>query len=258
MATFGKGIKAVIRARGITSKMSIKKIDKGLKKIQNVVRSIQVDKSYVKAGLLGKAAKKRPVPRFELKTTEEEWGFLKAQLAVHPALLAVIASEAKKRADAYNQKPMTNVELGIIHEFGTGRIPARPFIGPAFAKNRAGYIDTLKKLVKLSVYNGKMSYDRALGIMGLRMAADMKKYVTAGPPIPPPNAPKYFQEKVEKGYWKQEKRNRSLQKKNKPIPEGPPLPPRTLVDTGRMVNSITHAVVLRSTGDERSERKGKK
>lgn len=254
MATFGKGIKAVIRARGITSKLSIKKIDRGVTKIKNALRSIQVDKSYVKAGLLGKAGKARPIPNLRIED-DHAVEFAKAQAAINPVLLAVLAHKAK---EAKAKKPMTNVELGIIHEFGTGRIPARPFIGPAFAKNRASYIQTLKTLVKLSVYSGKMSYDRALGIMGLRMAADMKNYVTAGPPIPPPNAPKYFQEKVEKGYWKRAKRNQSLQKRNKPVPEGPPLPPRTLVDTGRMVNSITHAVVLRSTGDERAEKKGKK
>lgn len=189
-------------------KASVKQIDKGLQRIQNTLRSIQTDKSHVKAGYLGKAAKPR------------------------------------KRAKGEKGPALTNVQLGVTHEFGEGNIPARPHIRPAFARNRAMYLTLLKRLVAASVYNGAIPYPKALAIIGSKMAADMKKYVTTGTQIPPPNAgypdSGYFKEKVDRGYWK---------RRGKRGVEGPIPAPRTLVDTGRMVGSITWAVVLRSKGD---------
>jgi HK97 gp10 family phage protein len=245
-----QSFKSISRAGSVVARFEVESIDKGLQRIQNTLKSIQTDKSYVKAGLLaGKAGKTRPA---KLRIEDERHAeFAKAQAAVNPILLALFAHHARKAAAA----PLTSVQVGIFNEFGTSTQPARPFIRPAFEQNRAAYMEILRRLVQQSVYQGKMPFTRALGIIGSKMAADMKKYVTAGSPIPPPNAPKYFQEKVERGYHKLNKRRSNAKQ---PISEGPIPPPRTLVDTGRMVGSITYAVIAKSTGDvKRGEDYGK-
>jgi len=111
-----------------------------------------------------------------------------------------------------------NVEIGLVHEFGSevNNIPARPFVSAAFKKNLPAYKETLREYVR-AIYAGKMTPAKALGLIGLRMAADMKLYVTEGPHIPPPLQPETVARKGSD---------------------------RPLVDTGRMVDSIAHEVVL--------------
>lgn len=107
-----------------------------------------------------------------------------------------------------------NVELAVIHEYGTkdGHIPARPFILSTFNAKRPEYVAMLKKLVK-GIYLLKMTPTRALGLLGSKMASDMKKRIRAG--IPPPNAPDTVAHKGS----------------SKP-----------LVDSGQLLSSITWAV----------------
>lgn len=208
-------LQAVAGRGAMKARVGLKVAKDTPRRLSNVLQSVSSDRSYVKAGLLGpKATTARKAPP----------------------------------GSPVSQKQPNNVELGIIHEYGTRTIPARPFIGPAFARNRKEYIRLLGKLVRASVYSGNMTYLRALGIVGAKMAADMKKYVTAGPQIPPPNAPKTLERKIARGQWKRRKK----------LADGDAPPPRTLVDTGRMVGAITWGVVPRSSGDIRRGRKGRK
>lgn len=164
----------------------VKRTDRGLKNIKNVFKSISQNKDYVKAGVLGGAA--RP-----------------------------------------DDGKLTNAMVAVLNEYGTSRTEPRPFIKPSFENNRHAYMAILKTLVAKKVYTGKMDYAAALSVIGLKMASDMKAYVTRGPEVPPPNAPSTLA------------RKRSLNARRAPgIDQGEP---RTLVDTGRMVASITFAVV---------------
>src|SRR4051812_23698465 len=85
---------------------------------------------------------------------------------------------------------MTNAMLAALMEFGSddGHIPARPFIGGAFELNRQRYVKDLGVLVG-GIYERKLSIETALGIMGARIQNDVKRYVTTGAGVPPPNAP---------------------------------------------------------------------
>lgn len=201
---------------GRGGRVSVSAINKGLDQIRTKLKNLQADRTYVKAGLTGTKATKR--------------------------------RKEKGKAAA-----LTNVELGIIHEFGTSTIPARPFIKPAFLKHKAEYLSLLAEIVKGSVYAGNMRLDRALGIIGSKMAADMKNFVTQGPMIKPFNQGYpdrgYWLQKLMKGQeWRDNERKRR-RARNMPVLEGPTAPPRTLVDTGRMVGAITWGVVHASTGD---------
>lgn len=85
---------------------------------------------------------------------------------------------------------LTTAEIAAIHEFGSadGRIPERSFMRASFAKHRAEYIADVKTLL-MNVIAGSMSFERALNVLGARVATDMKKFITTGAQVPPPNAP---------------------------------------------------------------------
>jgi hypothetical protein len=120
------------------------------------------------------------------------------------------------KADADHEGGLNNLELAVIHEYGAPRanIPARPFVRPAFDAHRKEYQTALAKGM-VGVLAGRDDYDKLLGRIGAKAAADMKAYVTAGPHIPPPLKPATV---VAKGS------------------------DRPLVDTGRMVGSISWQV----------------
>ena len=128
---------------------------------------------------------------------------------------------------ADNAGDLTQAEIGAVHEFGTedGRIPRRPWISAAFDLKKDELLQTAQKLI-LMLMDGKITMEKALGILGLKLSTEIKKYVTTGDPIPPPNAPSVQKAK--------EAKTRS----------GAAHGVRTLIDTGRMVASVTWAVII--------------
>lgn len=142
------------------------------------------------------------------------------------------------KANRENSGGLTNVDVATFNELGTSTIPPRPFLGPSIRNNHARYMEILRRFVKEQVQTGKRSYPSVLNLLGAKAAADVKNFVTQGDPIPPPNAPSTLKRKQKLG-------------RGSPV-EGPtregeaPLTDvRTLVDTGRMINSITWKVVKR-------------
>ena len=126
---------------------------------------------------------------------------------------AGVLSGSDSRSDT-----MDNVTLALIHEFGTGdgRIPARSFVRSTFADNRPNYEAQLKQVVVKAFGKDPDLLIKGLNLIGLAMASDMKKRITLGAGVPPPNAPSTIKAKGSS---------------------------RPLVDTGQLVRSITHAVV---------------
>lgn len=138
-------------------------------------------------------------------------GIVKKLKALGVARMSVTAGPTGGRGSG----DLTNAEVAAFHEYGTSRIPARPFIAPAFRDNQVKYRNMLAIAAKKTI-GRQASFDFFLRLIGAQMAADQKNYVTQGPPIPPPNAPSTIKAKGSS---------------------------RTLVDTGAMVNSITYRIV---------------
>lgn len=103
-------------------------------------------------------------------------------------------------------------ELASYHEFGTERIPARPFIGGWCDENGA-LIDATLKRAATAAMAGKFTPDIALIKAGLFFAGGMQKRIAAG--IAPPNAPS------------------TIASKGSSVP---------LIDTGHLRSSITAKV----------------
>lgn len=195
------------KARGA---FEVEQIDKGLRRVREQLEIISRDHSYAKAGVMGKKA------------------------------------VADRPTEEGSEERLTNVKLALIHEFGAPAkgIPERSFIRRPFDKHREEYLSLLSRLIKAAVYEGRGSYEKALRILGLKMATDMKLFVTEGREVRPPNSPATFRRKLAKGYWKIAKRAAAA-RQGKPVMHGPIEAPRPLIDTGRLVGSLTWGVVKR-------------
>lgn len=169
-------------------KYSAKEVDRGWKKIRAFAKRVGQGKTYVKVGYLGPSA-----------------------IEAHP-----------------DTEGLTVVALATIHEFGAPEagIPERSHVRAVFDQKRAEYQALIKRLLP-RVYGPKatMTEEKLLGIIGAKMAVDIRNYVTRGSGVPPPNAPATLKRKLEK---------------TRPGSKGAP---RTLVDTGRMIGALTWLVV---------------
>lgn len=117
---------------------------------------------------------------------------------------------------------LTVAEIAAIHEFGTQdrSVPERSFLRSTFDEKREE-LAKMGKALLLRVLDGKLTVRQALEAMGMKLAAETKKKITAGAGIPPPLRPSTVAAKGSD---------------------------RPLVDTGRLLNAITWAV--ENSGDK--------
>lgn len=108
---------------------------------------------------------------------------------------------------------LDNVELAVIQEFGLG-VPERSFLRATFDKLKDRWFKFASRVMRL-VAKGKIPLERGLAIIGEKVKADVKRAITQGAGIPPPNAPSTIARKGSS---------------------------RPLVDTGRLVGSIDYEV----------------
>lgn len=110
----------------------------------------------------------------------------------------------------------TMVELAIVHEFGSPKngIPERSFIRRTF-KVKADAVGRIAAKLAKMIIDDKMSVDQALELLGQWGAAEVKKTVTEGAHIPPPL------------------KDATVERKGSTRP---------LVDTGRLIQSVTYMV----------------
>jgi len=109
---------------------------------------------------------------------------------------------------------ITNAELAVIHEYGTDKIPERSFMRSTFDRLRPNYEALVAKLAP-QVVDGKMTLAKLLDLVGLKIENDIRRTVKTGSGVPPPNAPSTIKRKGSS---------------------------RTLVNTGQLINSLTHSV----------------
>lgn len=133
-------------------------------------------------------------------------------------LTVVVGVMGEKAAAMHAASPesarLTNVEIGLIHEFGAPKahIPERSFLRSTFAEQREKVIQVAAKAAQ-KVYADESGFERRLGQIGLYLAAEVKKKIVSK--IAPPNAPS------------------TIARKGSSTP---------LVDTGQLLDSITHAI----------------
>jgi hypothetical protein len=111
---------------------------------------------------------------------------------------------------------MTNAQLAAIHELGVPErgIPARAPVATMMRTSSNKISETIEKL-SARVLDGSATKEQALGLLGTLAASELKKTIASGPHLPPPLKPATVARK----------------KSDRP-----------LVDTGRLVNSISWKV----------------
>jgi hypothetical protein len=136
----------------------------------------------------------------------------------HYAKAGVLEGNAKRVGDKKDE--LTNVELALIHEFGSPKanIPERSFIRGPFNANLQKYGEVMRGYVK-RLYENRLPVMQLLGLMGLRMANDMKAAIRTSSGGNEPMVPNAKSTIAKKGSS------------------------RPLVDTGQLLKSITWAVV---------------
>ena len=126
------------------------------------------------------------------------------------------------RAGSDDHGGITTGQLAVAMEFGTATIPARSWVGLTFDRSRAEVQADMRTLLG-HIVDGKITVNKALNVLGAKYSAAVKKTVTQGEQIQPPNAPSTLARKIAK------------------TREGAANTVRTLIDTGRMVGSVTWA-----------------
>ena len=129
--------------------------------------------------------------------------------------------------------PLTIAEIALVNEYGTedGHIPARPAHRMTFDTMRAELAEDSRKLLIKVVLDRTMTVEQALNILGLKLATGIKRAITSGAGVPPPNAPSTARAKVPAS---------STGAKRQKAIDGA----RPLVDTGATLNAISWATFL--------------
>lgn len=111
-----------------------------------------------------------------------------------------------------SKSEQSNIMKAIWNEFGTRRIPARPFVRTSWRNNRNKYLAMCRADAK-QIFAGTMTVQRSLNRIGVIAQGDMQMSVTTGGWTP--NAPSTIRRKGSS---------------------------RPLIDTGKMRQSITWVV----------------
>ena len=126
---------------------------------------------------------------------------------------------------------LTTAEIAAVNEFGTkdGRIPSRPAFRNTFDAQKEELLSALAKLIARMLFEPAMTVERVFDVLGMKLAAEIRKTITAGSEVPPPNALSTRRAKEAYGETKVAKRH------------GWGI--RTLVDTGAEIGAISWAIV---------------
>jgi hypothetical protein len=162
------------------------------------------------------------------KNSTKEWDALLTRLRQQFVLRVGIVGEQAK----VDRGGLTQAELGAVHEFGspTAGIPRRSFLkeGVETAEFHAQAVKKFGQVAK-AIVSQKVTAEQGLDALGLWAAAQLKIRITKG--LTPANSPTV--EARKKGIGDRQTAN-SRSRNKAPVP---------LVDTGSLLNAITHVIV---------------
>lgn len=158
---------------------------------------------------------------------------LTSALAAVAKVRLVVGIQGSEAADieeaSESKRPLTLVEIGSVHEFGTkdGKIPERSFLRGTLDKKESAYGKALTGALQRALDEVSIdgigdvagAFARQLDVLGLRVVRDVQTTIRDSGPGWPPNAPLTI----------------ALKGSSKP-----------LIDTGRLRQSIRHAVRVAS------------
>lgn len=107
-------------------------------------------------------------------------------LTKHQVLVGIPSTTAERQPDPEDPRPLSNAEIGYIHEFGApeANIPARPFLVPGTKDNLEKVEKRYRAAAKKALDGDKEAVDKAHAAVGLETAASVQKKITDGPFAP--------------------------------------------------------------------------
>lgn len=109
---------------------------------------------------------------------------------------------------------VTVVDVATFNEFGTNRIPARPFVRTTFEMNEKKFVSIIRQ-IKIQLATGNVAIKDGLSLVGLFAQSEIQKTIGKSDSLFEPNAPS------------------TIEKKGSSKP---------LIDTGQMRQSVTFEV----------------
>lgn len=138
---------------------------------------------------------------------------LAAQLKKRPSVKVGVLGSA---AAAARGGGITQAELAVIHEYGApgAGIPERSFLRRTHAAKQREWAGLAQQLL-VRCAQGRITVEQALGLIGQKASADVRRTITSGSGVPPPLKAATIRRKGSS---------------------------RPLVDTGRLLNAISYEV----------------
>ena len=175
-----------------------------------------------------------------VKITDNVPAFMKAiETLIKKEVLVGIPGDGKERKGEPHEGPITNSELGYIHEFGApeANIPARPFLIPGVESVKQAIVDRLRKSAA-AVLDGQFNEaERGLNAVGETAEAAVKKKITEGPFVPIKEATKRARMERKEAYKQASEKRRKQMMALWLAGDFSPL-----IDKGAMRDSITYVV----------------
>lgn len=124
-------------------------------------------------------------------------------------------TKTQVKGDRKKEGGLSMPEIAAENEFGTKKIPARPFMSTSFDENKSKIHSFIRKEYS-KILEGKQTTQKALGLMGIAMIGLIQKKIRQI--VYPPNSPY------------------TISKKGSSKP---------LIDFGQMIQSVREKVVLK-------------
>jgi len=212
-------------------RVSVKEVDRGWKDLKKTLAALKQGGSYTKVGILGSNAEKEV----------EGGGITTVRLAMVHEFGATIDHPGgtpyaigKGGRAVFLRKGESAPGWAGTTKPHKITIPERSYLRSTFEEKRSSYVEALKKMLA-KVYEGKLSIAQVLGVLGLKMVADVKGKIRSG--IAPPNAPATLRRKLKAGKWNEKDNAARGAEAGSPV---------ALINTGQnLLNRITHRVVVK-------------
>jgi len=164
------------------------------------------------------------VPVTKSRVDLRKWNKLRADVAKFEGAKVNVGVLASKGGNAPHDggKGITLIELAAVHEFGSpeANVPERSFLRRTFIEQAQPFGEVCAKVAK-GIVLGRFAPPQALTIIGEWGVAAVRRTITEGDGVPPPNA-----ESTKKAKGSS----------------------RPLVDTGQLLNAVAYDVVIVDRG----------
>ncbi len=149
-----------------------------------------------------------------------KWDEIRAEVKRAEGMSVKVGILQSKGGDSEHEGGITMIELAAIHEFGSpaAGIPQRSFIRSTFQVNFVNELRELTAKLAKGIYQGNLTADKALGLLGQWGAAAVKRTI---------------REKMTTGPEEQSLKPATIAAKGSSTP---------LYDHGRLINTINYEV----------------